>query len=126
DRLERPLLHGVRDDQTRPDVELDEVAAEVDSGGESLERVLGRERGRTAVADHERRPPVAAQVHARLTTTTAQSSASSPPPNARQSARTACASSCAVSATRAASSASRRSTPYSSPPLRPASITPSV
>ena len=107
-------------------VELEHVAAELDRELEGRERVLGRERGGTAMADARklaRRPAKLDQV--RFTTTTAQSSASSPRANARQSSSTHCASSPAGRSRRSPSSRSRRASPYSSPSRR-ASITPSV
>ena len=90
----------VRDDERlaeRVDVELDQVAAELDREPDRLERVLGSERGRAAMADPQR-PAVAPREldHVRLRTTTAQSSASSPP-KARQSSTSATASSSAGS-----------------------------
>jgi hypothetical protein len=40
--------------QALADVELDHVGSGVDGGCERLQRVLGRDGGRAAVADHER------------------------------------------------------------------------
>src|SRR5829696_3171799 len=115
DGLARDLPSRVREGEVETDVELDEVGAGRDSRLERRERVLRRDRGRAAMADHERPPAVAAtQVHraypVRLTTI-AQSSVSSPPPNERHSSSTPSASSCAPRFDRAASAASRRSIP---------------
>ena len=97
-------------------VELEHVAPELDRELERRERVLGRERGRTAMADARelaRRPAKLDQV--RFTTTTAQSSASSPRANARQSSSTHCASSLAGRSRRSPSSRSRRASPVQLP-----------
>src|SRR6185437_1409398 len=107
------------------DVELDEVATELDRERDRLERVLRRERRRAAMADPQHAAVAPREVdHTRLTTTTAQSSASSPA-NARQSSTSASASCFAGSPACAASDASSRFSPYSSPSRRP-SIRPSV
>ena len=93
-------------------VELDQVDAELDGPPERPERVLGLERGGSLVADDERQPVAATEVHyRRRTTTTAQSSASSPPLNARQSSTIPRASCWAVRPRFAAANASSRSVP---------------
>src|SRR5436190_17884056 len=92
-------------------VELDQVAAELQRERERRDRVLRRERSRTAVPDPQQPPFTAPQVdHRRLITTTARSSPSSPA-KARQSSTSACASSCAGSSAPPSSAASSRSSP---------------
>src|SRR6188508_3041172 len=104
----------VRDDERlaeRVDVELDQVAAELDRETDRLERVLGRECGRAAMADPQRPAVTPSELdHVRLRMTTAQSSARSPP-KARQSSTTARASSSADSDACLAREASSRSSP---------------
>ena len=123
--LLRDLVGGVREPQVGPDVELDEVGAGIDRRLQRRKRVLGCDRRRATVTDHERWPFGPAKHHRRLITTIAQSSARFCPANARHAATTASAIACAGSPACATSALSRRSTPNCSEPLR-ASITPSV
>src|SRR5205823_2461499 len=85
---ERPVLQI-------EDVELEHVATELDGERQGSQRVLWRQRGRTAVPDAGELPVQPSEVDqpVRLTTTTAQSSASSPRAKERQWSRTTCASS---------------------------------
>src|SRR5438093_9354562 len=117
---ERPVLQI-------EDVELEHVATELDGELQGSQRVLWRQRGRTAVPDAGELPVQPSEVDqpVRLTTTTAQSSASSPRAKERQWSRTTCASSPGESCRLSESRRSSRSTPYSSLPRR-ASMTPSV
>ena len=121
-------LGVVRDAQAGRDVELDDIDAGRDRGLERLDRVLGCNRTRSAVADHERTSRRAPQLerHAvRRMTTTAQSSGRASRANARDAASTASAISWAGRPALDASASSSRATPNSSVPILD-STTPSV
>ena len=75
----RHLAPRVRELQVGPDVELDEVRANVHRDLQRRERVLGCDRRRPTMADDERRPVPPPEVHVFLITTIAQSSPRFPP-----------------------------------------------
>ncbi len=73
------LAVRVCEPQVGADVELDEVRAGSDGRLQRRERVLGRDRGRAAMADDDRRAVATPEIHVFLITTIAQSSPRSPP-----------------------------------------------
>ena len=113
--LDRNLRMGVGKDERAVQLEhvdLDEVAAELHRKGERGDRVLGRQRRGTTMADTKHAPLAPSEVDhvKRLRTTTARSSPSSPA-NARQSATSASAISCAGRSTFASRAALSRFSP---------------